>query len=186
MAKYDDIRILRTKQSLHEALLQLLGKKGIQEVRIRELCELAGINRTTFYNHYGSQYDLLNEMGITFLMQISGRLEQADSNVKESVQEKVTTVLQYLLDNRRLSLLLLNNSSDPAFAERLFSLEKISELLSASLPDDIDDNTRKATVAFAVYGSYRLLLEWINAEKPCPSGEEAALILRLARRVCCA
>ena len=31
-------------------------------ITIRELCERAGINRSTFYKYYGNQFDLLNEM----------------------------------------------------------------------------------------------------------------------------
>ena len=47
-------RIMLTKQLIHAAFLRLLRSKGIREISIRELCDEAGINRTTFYNHYGS------------------------------------------------------------------------------------------------------------------------------------
>ena len=40
-----------TKRLIREALLELLKTKSIQKISVRELCDAAGINRTTFYNH---------------------------------------------------------------------------------------------------------------------------------------
>ena len=54
-----------TKQLLQNAFLKLLKTVSLHAISIRELCKEAGINRTTFYNHYGSQYDLLDDISIT-------------------------------------------------------------------------------------------------------------------------
>ncbi|MCR5537847.1 MAG: TetR/AcrR family transcriptional regulator [Lachnospiraceae bacterium] len=182
--KRENQRVTLTKQLLTEALLGLLQKKPIRIVSVRELCEKAGINRTTFYHHYGSQYDLLNEISQRFLDQISERLAAADPENRDSVQERVTMVLAYLRDNRELAVLLLNNNIDPTFAERIFSLPKIGDLLDAALAGCADPRRKEATVAFAIHGSFRLLQDWINQEERVGAAEQAALILSLARRVC--
>ena len=65
------LRVERTKKRVHEALLELLRKGDINRISIRELCSLAEINRTTFYNHYGSQYDVLNEMAEEYIRNTS-------------------------------------------------------------------------------------------------------------------
>ncbi len=56
MAKKEDRRIRMTKRMLKDALIELLKKKDIYHVSIRELCEAADVNRTTFYKYYGSQF----------------------------------------------------------------------------------------------------------------------------------
>ena len=115
-----------TKQLLQTAFLKLLKVKPIHAISIRELCAEAGINRTTFYYHYGSQYDLLEDISGRFLDSIARCLKDADGSSQEGIQQRVTLVLRYIEDNLELSTLLMNNSIDPTFAERLFSLQQIT------------------------------------------------------------
>lgn len=53
-----DHRVRVTKTLIRKAFTELLTKKPIQSISIKELCELAGINRGTFYAHYQDIYDL--------------------------------------------------------------------------------------------------------------------------------
>ena len=47
-----DIRIIKTRKFIREAVLRLLSQKKIEEISITELAEEAQINRKTFYNYY--------------------------------------------------------------------------------------------------------------------------------------
>ena len=127
---------------------------------------------------------MLDEIAQSFLADIAGQLGSADAGNRDSVQERVATVFSYLERRLSLSRLLLNNNADPHFAEKLFSLPKITDLLQASLRDCPDCGQQNAVIAFAIYGSYHLLLEWINRENRMQADQQAALILNLARRVC--
>ncbi len=177
-------RIKLTKQLLSDALIGMLQEMPLRSVSIRDLCERAGINRTTFYHHFGSQYDLLDEIMQHYLDDIAEQLASADAGSRDSVRERVSTVFSYLENHLTLSRLLLNSNADPRFPERLFSLPKITDLLRAALTDYPDGGRREAVISFAVYGSYRLLLDWINRDERPPCDQQAALILELAGRVC--
>ena len=61
MEKKEDRRVTMTKRLLKDALTEMLRKEDIYHVSIRELCERADVNRTTFYKYYGNQFDLLAE-----------------------------------------------------------------------------------------------------------------------------
>ena len=50
----------RTKRELDDALRQLLRQKPVEQVRIRELTELCGIRRQTFYYHFPDVYALFD------------------------------------------------------------------------------------------------------------------------------
>jgi len=89
MKPKENQRIILTKQLLQNALLKLLKTVPLHAIFIRELCQEAGINRTTFDNHYGSQYDLLGEISQRYLDFIAERLECADSSDRESVHQRV-------------------------------------------------------------------------------------------------
>jgi len=184
MEQKENQRIMLTKQLLHNALLKMLKTTPLHAISIRELCKEAGINRTTFYNHYGSQYDLLDDISQRFLNSIADRLESADFSDRKSVHQRVAMVLAYLVENRELSILLMNHNLDPGFAERIFSLPKIGDLLDAALVNCRDERKRTATISFVIYGSYKLLQDWLNQEDRLPPAEQTEMMLDLAQRVC--
>lgn len=53
-----DLRILRTRRLLVQAMTELLEEKGLQAVTISDIAERAMINRATFYAHFADKYDL--------------------------------------------------------------------------------------------------------------------------------
>ena len=53
-------RVYLSKKLLENALINLLKQKSLYKISIRELCEVASINRSTFYKYFSSQFDLLN------------------------------------------------------------------------------------------------------------------------------
>ena len=46
---------------MDEALIECLEKKDFEYITVKELCEKAGVNRSTFYLHYENIADLLGE-----------------------------------------------------------------------------------------------------------------------------
>ena len=46
---------------MDEALILLLEKKEYSFITVKEICEKAGVNRSTFYLHYETIDDLLSE-----------------------------------------------------------------------------------------------------------------------------
>lgn len=46
---------------MDEALIECLEKKDFEYITVKEICEKAGVNRSTFYLHYETIADLLNE-----------------------------------------------------------------------------------------------------------------------------
>ncbi len=57
-----------TQMVLQDALMELMAEKSISKITIKELCEKADINRTTFYAHYTDQNDLLHEIEANVLL----------------------------------------------------------------------------------------------------------------------
>lgn len=58
MDKKQDLRVIKTRESLQNAFFQLLGDKSFYDIKIKEICERAKINKTTFYDHFKSKHDL--------------------------------------------------------------------------------------------------------------------------------
>ena len=56
-----DARVRYTRRIIRETFLSLLREKDVSSITVKEICEKAGVNRTTFYNHYCDIYDLLED-----------------------------------------------------------------------------------------------------------------------------
>ena len=48
-----------TKESLAAALKQMMNVKPIGKITVKDLVEICGVNRQTFYYHFDDVYDLL-------------------------------------------------------------------------------------------------------------------------------
>ena len=48
-----------TKEALGNALKQMLAVKPIDKITVKDLVEVCGVNRQTFYYHFDDVYDLL-------------------------------------------------------------------------------------------------------------------------------
>ena len=108
----DDRRVKYTKMVLKESFIELLEKKDISQITIKEICEDADINRATFYAHYNDQYDLMSKIENEMLDNIKahlGEFNQKDENL--NVVMLTEKIFEYLKGNSRLCKLLLTRLS---------------------------------------------------------------------------
>lgn len=75
-----DRRVQYTKSVIREALFQVLEDKPLEKITVKEICETADINRTTFYRYYTDIYDLYASVERELIQEIfpEGGLSGAD------------------------------------------------------------------------------------------------------------
>ena len=83
-AKGDANRSVRmTKQRLYQALITLLQQKSLREITVRELTELAGISRGTFYFHYADIYALMDQMEAAQLARLNDLMDSLIPSISQ-------------------------------------------------------------------------------------------------------
>lgn len=70
-----DLRIIKTKKAIREALFEILLTKDIHDITVCELASHATINRKTFYLHYSSVEDVLEEFHNELTTELLGDLQ---------------------------------------------------------------------------------------------------------------
>ena len=60
--KKEDLRVQKTKRAIRQAFADMICEMEYADISVKELCERAMINRKTFYLHYESLDDLLQEL----------------------------------------------------------------------------------------------------------------------------
>ena len=79
-----DIRIRKTEQAIKNAFIELRSKKPLEKITVKELCERAMINKSTFYSHYEDIYALSETMEQETVASIIGSI----GHLKDYTPEK--------------------------------------------------------------------------------------------------
>ena len=170
-----DRRVRRTKALLLQGLIQLMEEKDIKDISVKELSDLADINRGTFYLHYSDVYNMLGKIEEELFQEFNEILERdlAVDSIGPMLPKPVLLDLFIFLDqNRALDKVLIGPHGDMAFVNRLKELvkEKLRMLM---------DNAERSVqhfeyfYSFMVSGCIGVIECWLN--QPCPvSPEEIA------------
>lgn len=62
MGQKVDLRIQKTQKAIREAFLEIRGRQPLEKVTVREICQRAMINTSTFYNHYRDVTNLTEQL----------------------------------------------------------------------------------------------------------------------------
>ncbi|MGN1317984.1 MAG: TetR/AcrR family transcriptional regulator [Lachnospirales bacterium] len=162
MNKKENQRITLTKRLLKESLIELMAKKSIEKISITELCQTAGINRTTFYNHYGNQFDVLRDIEIEVASDLEKIWQEKSKKSDWTLIKRVEILCSYFQKNKKLSKLLFkNNNSDSEFATLLFNTPHVESIYERLFTDEKDELNKDLMTTFSTHGAYSMIKKWI-------------------------
>lgn len=180
MAQKENQRIALTKKLLQEGLLRLLETKSLDKISVTELCRESGINRATFYNHYNSPQELLDDIEARItkaLQQIIGNPQTA-----QEVIDHTEAVCTFFYDHSRTLLILHRCHSDKDITDALYELNQNFQLyrLNSRYTRTLNQDSLHLVSVFFYTGCYNMLLDWISNNLPMTPKEMATLMVRLA------
>ena len=126
----EDLRIQRTHRLLLSALVDLLSEKSFSDLRVKDICERAGVHRSTFYTHFEDKSHLLL-FGIQELM--DDLIHSGDDRSYPAFLHSVYRILKYFQRNQQEYTRLLLDPKD-ALVQRLFH-DEFSRALKSYLRD---------------------------------------------------
>lgn len=171
-------RVLLTKKLLKNSLMELLATQSIHKISIKALCEHAGINRSTFYKYYGSQYDVLKEIEDDAVGDILSILESQPENKANALRE----ICCYLNQNVLYVRPLINNSNESEFIYMILNHPTIQQEIQKSTEAFYGTAQLAYVYEYIVFGTARIIQVWIN-KKERESGEEIAALLADLMRI---
>lgn len=180
MATKNNRRTQITKMLLKTSLIELMHEKNINQISIKEICEQADLNRSTFYLHYTDQYALLEHIENEIMDTTFEYLQ--DVGPKLDTLSYVETFLLYVKDNADIFETLLCTQDDSGFQD-LF-IGKILEQLKGNLPINCSDEIRVYVYSFLMHGCVHIIIDWINSDFNLPASTIAKLIYELCDNSC--
>lgn len=161
-----DKRSRRTRNLIKQVFMALLKEKPIERITVTELCRIADLNRSTFYQYYGDVYMLLEEVEADFL-------EQVDQAIQEIIEDSTTPpdkitrwVLDYIYQQKELIYLFVFKYKQVEFWEKLD--QKILHLFRSKvlqiyvLPANVSNTVFEDTLLFLAAGFYAMYKRWLG------------------------
>lgn len=175
-----DRRVKYTKMVLKESLTKLMKDKPISLITITEICKDADINRTTFYSHYNSQFDLLEKVVQELIYNINSHLDtfEFDDNIEESLQI-LTKILEYIDLNSELCKVLLGSNSNIKLQKDIMAIMNQRCVSEWIIKNSIDQPTADYIYSFAITGNIGIIQKWLSEKNKKSAKEMAAIIMKL-------
>lgn len=162
--KKEDRRVRRTKKLLTQALTQLMQKKQINEITVKELTDLADMNRGTFYLYYKDIYDMLEKIedGIFEALEEITLLHEHD-NMAAQTKPILLDLFRFIAENQEMCRVLLSPHGDMNFLHRLNGVvrEKCLEIWPANQENQSEADF-EYHYSFVMFGCAGLIRAWVN------------------------
>lgn len=138
-----DLRGERTKKNIKEAFLKLRKKKPIEKISIREISELAMINKSTFYRYYEDIYQLSDEIENAVLDKC---LEGIDDFI-------ITDTMKRFMDNIDLYNVIFSGSRMDVAINKLH--DRCMKIILKSKPELENDLEKKVIISASIFGNFK-------------------------------
>lgn len=185
-----DLRVIKTRDSLNKALVELLRDKPLTKITVTELSRMAQINRSTYYLHYRDPYDQYDKLEETlyqeFAATIDGFIEDHShwfTDLVSASREAQTRLLEELFSYIKKNALIYGS---------ILPLHQGNELLSKlymaghdrffQTIHQISDEERQRLeyfFAFVASGCMGTLRQWVERGMPESPKEMSQMVIRL-------
>lgn len=119
-----DRRVRKTRRQLQwMSFITLLKEKKVQDITVRELTDMADLNRGTFYLHYKDVFDLLEKTEAELQEDFNQLVCKHDAvDLKQRPSVIFNEIYSLVYDNADLIEILLGENGDLNFVNRLKQL----------------------------------------------------------------
>lgn len=153
--------------------MELRAGKPLEKIKVKELCDRACINKSTFYAHYQDIYALANAMEDEMVDTVVASLPQLTaSDVSERTEWLTRELFRAFTANQREINTLFSGSRQGLFINRVE--QAIARCISEGDPSFDTDVVRRIVLSFCVQGCYYTFTSY------CDQVDEKRLVALLA------
>lgn len=170
----DGRRVKMTKALLKTSLIELMKTKSIHTISIKEICSGADINRSTFYRHYNTQYDLYDEIVNELLATLIEAFTSSRAN-GDALRDSIAAVLKVAEKEREVCLVILSDKGNVTMGESFV------KAISPIVTDDMNEIS-VYLFQFMAAGLANIVWTWLNNPVRQSPEELATLISSMMKR----
>lgn len=172
-----DRRVRRTKRMLAVTLVNLLAEKPLNRITVKEMTEIADVNRATFYRHYQDIYDMFNQIQDELLVDFKKTVMMQSLSSFADLETFYFRNFNFVAENADLGQLLYGPNSDQLlekFKEVVFDFFEQNSQISLS-------GVNNYANSFITAGFVEVIKQWLNEGMPVPSKQMAEYMINSVR-----
>ncbi len=179
MATKNNRRTQMTRLLLKTALIELMREKPFSQITIKDICDQADLNRTTFYLHYADQSALLADVEEEAQQKALEYLR----NVKPAADAPamIEAFLRYIQERADLFRILFCDAGSEDYRSRF--IQNTLESLRLNIPMSSPPDEEPYVLCFLMQGSVHMIMEWIKRDFDIDAKQLACLIYQACNRV---
>lgn len=178
-----NMQYLRTEETLRKTLLDLLRKKPLERITVREICEHAGVNRSTFYAHFEDIYNMMEKSELAIAEGLGRQFQTAVNAENFLTPEIARRFFAYIKENKEFYLYYLKNGEHNTLR---YSFAFISEYFVKPICIE-NGTTQPAWIRYYselfLSGILSVIRLWLEEGCVTPADEMADGILQVVTRV---
>ena len=180
MEKKENRKSRYTKMVIRESLMELMKGKSILSVSVKDICDLADISRSTFYDHYKDQYDLLKQIEDETLAYFEDMLDSyKDKQTKKETNQMLEEMLTYIANNGNTIQVLLSEYGDIGFQKKLlYHFVMHNQITKYFSEKQHNDETKPYYSVFLVHGAIGLIQHWLKENMAMPVPQLAKMMMK--------
>lgn len=155
-----DARVRYTRMRIKEAFFSCLERKPASKITVKEICDMAEINRATFYKHYADPFELMQKLEEETLEELRQNIQACRQKTSQGL---LLTILKSMKNTKNSYTLLTSENGDPGFAACIADLfyNEFQPRMAQNLPGCSDDE-KNAAFLFVSGGCGHLISAWIK------------------------
>jgi len=151
-----DIRVRKTEAAIKNAFMELRSQKPIEKITVKELCQLAQLNKSTFYSHYDDLYALSDSMQAETIAFVLGTISQQQEWSVKDPGAFTRSIFQAISAHRSLINGLFSAHERTRLANALEA--GIREMVYQKYPEQRGDVEKSILLSFSIQGAYHAYL----------------------------
>lgn len=168
MHKTEDLRVIKTKNALHNAFFAMLSEMDIEDITINSLCDRAGIRRATFYKHFNDKIDFMTYIIKNVRFSFDAKFNDTNESNCISVDYYVKymqAVVNFLIEHEQAIAKILGSSMRSVFIETFIyqNHQDTHARLERSVSDGLAISaSSKAVAGMIVGGVFVNVIHWFE------------------------
>lgn len=173
-----DRRVRRTKKTLLQALTKLMNVKKVNNITIKELTDLADVNRSTFYLYYKDIFDMVEKVETELLNEFSEAYDKFSKEVEnyDDLLSFLNYLFKFVQSNAEMCKILLGHDGNYTFIEKLKVIIKQYDI---PLDDTTSELEANYVVPFVISGCIGVIQQWLEDDMKVPPKDMADVLVKM-------
>lgn len=165
--KAKDLRVVKTKKAIYQALTHILRNKRLTDINVSELCREASVNRGTFYFHYEEVGDVFKEFFEEVILDLQESYKepykyisalQLKSSVYKNLDPKTVRIFHHVKKYEAFYRIILSDNVSTTYYYMFFDAIRSNFIEDSKIGEY--DESKKFVYSFMANAIIGLIIEW--------------------------